>query len=165
MGFVISWRSAALQTSTTPGSARARDAWIFTMRAWGWTLRTTPRCSMPSRLRSSRYRPAPARRRRSSFLRGEAPIMARRVYMVRLYLVRHGRAAAGFAEARDPGLDPAGRAQAEALAARLAPLGPLPIVPSPLRRTRHTPAPPHLPSLPPPPTEPPPAAIPSPAED
>ena len=35
--------------------------------------------------------------------------------MVRLYLVRHGRAAASFAEARDPVLDPAGRAQAEAL--------------------------------------------------
>lgn len=61
--------------------------------------------------------------------------------MVRLYLVRHGRAAAGFAEARDPGLDPAGRVQAEALAARLAPLGPLPIVASPLRRTRETAAP------------------------
>lgn len=61
--------------------------------------------------------------------------------MVRLYLVRHGRAAATFAEARDPGLDPAGRAQAEAVAERLAPLGPLPIVASPLRRTRETAAP------------------------
>jgi broad specificity phosphatase PhoE len=58
--------------------------------------------------------------------------------MVRLYLVRHGRAAATFAEARDPGLDPAGTAQAEAMAARLAPLGPLAIVTSPLRRTRET---------------------------
>jgi broad specificity phosphatase PhoE len=61
--------------------------------------------------------------------------------MVRLYLVRHGRAAATFAEARDPGLDPQGHAQAEAVAARLAPLGPLPIVASPLRRTRETAAP------------------------
>ncbi len=61
--------------------------------------------------------------------------------MVRLYLVRHARAAATFAEARDPGLDPAGAAQAEAVAARLAPLGPLPIVASPLRRTRETAAP------------------------
>jgi broad specificity phosphatase PhoE len=61
--------------------------------------------------------------------------------MVRLYLVRHGRAAATFAEARDPGLDPAGTAQAEAMAARLAPLGPLAIVASPLRRTRETAAP------------------------
>ena len=64
--------------------------------------------------------------------------MAKRVYMVRLYLVRHGHAAATFAEARDPGLDPAGTAQAEAMAARLAPLGPLAIVASPLRRTRET---------------------------
>jgi broad specificity phosphatase PhoE len=61
--------------------------------------------------------------------------------MVRLYLVRHGRAAGTFAEARDPGLDPAGRAQAEAVAERLAPLGPLPVVASPLRRTRETAAP------------------------
>ena len=61
--------------------------------------------------------------------------------MVRLYLVRHGRAAASFAEARDPVLAPEGRAQAEALAGRLAPLGPLPIVTSPLRRTRETAAP------------------------
>jgi len=58
--------------------------------------------------------------------------------VTRLYLVRHGRAAASFAEARDPELDLAGRAQAEALAERLAPLGPLPIVTSPLRRTRET---------------------------
>jgi broad specificity phosphatase PhoE len=61
--------------------------------------------------------------------------------MVRLYLVRHGRAAATFAEARDPGLDPTGVAQAEEVAARLAPLGPRPIVASPLRRTRETAAP------------------------
>src|SRR3989338_8555405 len=61
--------------------------------------------------------------------------------MVRLYLVRHGRAAASFAEARDPVLAPEGRAQAEVLAGRLAPLGPLPIVTSPLRRTRETAAP------------------------
>jgi broad specificity phosphatase PhoE len=57
---------------------------------------------------------------------------------VRLYLVRHGRAAASFDEAVDPGLDPTGLAQAEAVAARLGPLGPLPIVVSPLRRTRET---------------------------
>ncbi len=61
--------------------------------------------------------------------------------MVRLYLVRHGRAAGAFAEARDPGLDPVGRAQAEAMASGLVPLGPLPIVASPLRRTRETAAP------------------------
>ena len=61
--------------------------------------------------------------------------------MVRLYLVRHGKAAASFAEAHDPGLDAAGAAQAEALAERLGPLGPLPIITSPLRRTRETAAP------------------------
>src|SRR5204863_69523 len=54
------------------------------------------------------------------------------------YLVRHGKAAASFSEARDPGLDEAGAAQAEAMAERLAPLGPLPIISSPLRRTRET---------------------------
>ena len=61
--------------------------------------------------------------------------------MVRLYLVRHARPAGTFTEARDPGLDATGLAQAEALAARLGPLGPLPIVTSPLRRTRETAAP------------------------
>ena len=58
--------------------------------------------------------------------------------MVRLYLVRHGKAAAAFSEAPDPGLDATGAAQAEAMAERLAPLGPLPIITSPLRRTRET---------------------------
>jgi len=60
---------------------------------------------------------------------------------VLLYLIRHGRASAGFAEASDPGLDEVGRAQAEALAQELAPLGPLPLVTSPLRRARQTAAP------------------------
>lgn len=57
---------------------------------------------------------------------------------VKLYLVRHGRPDANFGEAHDPGLDATGRAQAEAIAHELAPLGPLPIVSSPLRRTRET---------------------------
>ena len=56
----------------------------------------------------------------------------------RLYLVRHGKAAAGFGEARDPGLDPVGHQQAAAMAAALAPLGPTPLVVSPMRRTRET---------------------------
>jgi broad specificity phosphatase PhoE len=55
-----------------------------------------------------------------------------------LRLVRHGRAAAGWDAERDPGLDDVGRAQAQAMAAALAPLGPLAIVVSPLRRTRET---------------------------
>lgn len=61
--------------------------------------------------------------------------------MPRLYLVRHGQAAAGWDADLDPGLDDVGRGQAEAMAARLAPDGPLPIVCSPLRRTRETAAP------------------------
>jgi len=58
--------------------------------------------------------------------------------MPRLYMIRHGRAAAGFDRERDPGLDEVGRGQAETIAARLAPKGPLPILASPLRRTRET---------------------------
>lgn len=59
----------------------------------------------------------------------------------RLYLARHGKAAAGWDADPDPGLDETGRAQAEAMAARLADLGPLSIICSPLRRTRETAAP------------------------
>jgi broad specificity phosphatase PhoE len=58
--------------------------------------------------------------------------------MPRLYLVRHGRAAASFAEAVDPGLDPLGREQASDAARRLFPLGPLAVVTSPLQRARET---------------------------
>lgn len=58
--------------------------------------------------------------------------------MSRLYLVRHGKAAAGWGDDLDPGLDETGLAQAEAMADALAPLGPLPLVTSPLRRTRET---------------------------
>ena len=61
--------------------------------------------------------------------------------MARLYLVRHGRAAAGWDQDLDPGLDALGREQAEAMAAALAPKGPLPILVSPMRRTRETAAP------------------------
>ena len=61
--------------------------------------------------------------------------------MPRLFLVRHGRAAATFAEAADPGLDELGRSQAEAVGAKLAPLGPLAILSSPLKRAQETSAP------------------------
>lgn len=57
---------------------------------------------------------------------------------VRLYLVRHGRASAGFAEALDPSLDEVGHAQAKTIAQELELLGPLPLVTSPLKRTRET---------------------------
>jgi broad specificity phosphatase PhoE len=59
----------------------------------------------------------------------------------RLYLVRHGRPTATFSDGRDVGLDPIGVAQAKAVAAGLAPLGPLAVVVSPLRRARETAAP------------------------
>jgi broad specificity phosphatase PhoE len=58
--------------------------------------------------------------------------------VTRLHLVRHGQAAAGWGADHDPGLDDVGRAQAAAVAESLAPLGPLPIVVSPLRRTLET---------------------------
>lgn len=58
--------------------------------------------------------------------------------MTRLYLVRHGRAAAGWDTDPDPGLDRIGIDQAREVAERLAPLGPLEVVSSPLRRCRET---------------------------
>lgn len=61
--------------------------------------------------------------------------------MARLHLVRHGRAAAAWDADLDPGLDDVGRQQADAVAGRLAPLGPLDLLTSPMRRTRETAAP------------------------
>jgi broad specificity phosphatase PhoE len=61
--------------------------------------------------------------------------------LTRLILVRHGRAAAGWADDLDPGLDDTGRAQAAAMVGAIGDLGPMPIVVSPLRRTRETAAP------------------------
>ena len=58
--------------------------------------------------------------------------------MTRIHLVRHGRAAAGWDADPDPGLDGLGRQQADEVAARLAPLGPLTIISSPLRRCQET---------------------------
>jgi len=56
----------------------------------------------------------------------------------RIYLVRHGRAAAGWDTDLDPGLDALGRQQAAQVATSLAPLGPLAVVSSPLARCRQT---------------------------
>lgn len=64
--------------------------------------------------------------------------------MKEILLVRHGRAAGGWDDDPDPGLDEVGRAQAQALAERLGPRGDLstpPLVSSPLRRCRETAAP------------------------
>lgn len=61
--------------------------------------------------------------------------------MTRVHLVRHGRAAAGWDTHHDPPLDDLGRTQAADVARRLAPLGPLRLVTSPLLRCRETAAP------------------------
>ena len=63
--------------------------------------------------------------------------------MPTILLVRHGQAAAGFGSHRDPGLDDAGRAQAEATAEELAARfeEPVPIYSSPLKRAQETAAP------------------------
>jgi broad specificity phosphatase PhoE len=58
--------------------------------------------------------------------------------MSRIYLVRHGRAAAGWGSHVDPGLDDVGRQQAAQMAQRLVDKGPLPLLSSPLQRTRET---------------------------
>ena len=59
--------------------------------------------------------------------------------MPRLHLVRHGHAAAGWGQERDPGLDGVGARQADRAAAELhAELSPRRIVSSPLRRATET---------------------------
>lgn len=58
--------------------------------------------------------------------------------MTRVYLVRHGRAAAGWDTDPDPSLDDIGRGQAARMADILAPRGPLALVTSPLARCRET---------------------------
>ncbi len=57
---------------------------------------------------------------------------------VRLYLIRHGQASAGWGQDMDPGLSELGWEQASEAAAILEALGPLPVVSSPMRRTRET---------------------------
>jgi broad specificity phosphatase PhoE len=61
--------------------------------------------------------------------------------MAKIYMVRHGKAEAGFGGAMDPGLDALGREQADAVAQKLKSVGPLPILSSPLARTQQTAAP------------------------
>jgi broad specificity phosphatase PhoE len=58
--------------------------------------------------------------------------------MARLHLVRHAQAEAGWGDQADPALSKLGRDQAEEMAGRLAPVGPLPVITSPLRRARET---------------------------
>ena len=58
--------------------------------------------------------------------------------MTRVYMVRHGRAAAGWNVDPDPGLDDLGRSQSLAVASKLSSLGPLPVMSSPLLRCQQT---------------------------
>lgn len=64
--------------------------------------------------------------------------MAIRVSTTRLYLVRHGRASAGWDTELDPGLDELGRQQAREMAQQLSPLGPVNVITSPLLRCQQT---------------------------
>ncbi|MEM1230184.1 MAG: histidine phosphatase family protein [Pseudomonadota bacterium] len=61
--------------------------------------------------------------------------------MARLYLIRHGEAAAGFAGHRDPGLSDLGREQAHAVARALASVTQAELYSSPLARAQETAAP------------------------
>ncbi|MFA5775143.1 MAG: histidine phosphatase family protein [Ilumatobacteraceae bacterium] len=56
----------------------------------------------------------------------------------RIYLVRHGRASAGWDTAVDPELDALGREQSSQLAQHLEPLGPMKVITSPLTRCQQT---------------------------
>jgi len=58
--------------------------------------------------------------------------------VTRVYMVRHGRAAAGWDVDPDPALDEMGRQQALAVASKLSSVGPLPVVSSPLLRCQQT---------------------------
>ena len=60
---------------------------------------------------------------------------------MKLVLVRHGEAAAGWGDDADPGLSELGQQQSRDVAERLVALGPLPILTSPLLRCRETAAP------------------------
>jgi len=60
------------------------------------------------------------------------------VRVTRIYMVRHGRAAAGWNVDPDPSLDELGRSQALAVAGQLSRLGPLDVVSSPLLRCQQT---------------------------
>ena len=60
--------------------------------------------------------------------------------MARIYMIRHGKAAAGWGEDKDPGLDDTGRAQSEKAADGIQALvaSPLPVLTSPLKRCQET---------------------------
>lgn len=58
--------------------------------------------------------------------------------MAKIYLIRHGQAAAGFTSDPDPGLDQIGQSQAEAAADLLMAHTPLTLLSSPLKRAQET---------------------------
>ncbi|WP_306253379.1 histidine phosphatase family protein [Parvularcula sp. IMCC14364] len=58
--------------------------------------------------------------------------------MPKLYMIRHGRAAAGWDSDPDPGLHEEGHQQAQRVIDHLAGLAPMPIITSPMRRCRET---------------------------
>ncbi|MBW2177930.1 MAG: histidine phosphatase family protein [Deltaproteobacteria bacterium] len=58
--------------------------------------------------------------------------------MTTIYLIRHGRAAAGWGESVDPGLDDTGKKQAAGILQTLGEMQPMPIVSSPMARARET---------------------------
>jgi broad specificity phosphatase PhoE len=58
--------------------------------------------------------------------------------MPKIYLIRHGRAAAGWGESDDPGLDSIGHEQAVQVSRTMQALNPMPIVSSPMKRARET---------------------------
>jgi broad specificity phosphatase PhoE len=61
--------------------------------------------------------------------------------MARLFLVRHGEPADEWGSGRDPGLSRFGRSQVDHCAQRLAELGPMKVVSSPLKRAQESAAP------------------------
>ncbi|HBM88421.1 MAG TPA: histidine phosphatase family protein, partial [Rhodobiaceae bacterium] len=60
--------------------------------------------------------------------------------MARIYMIRHGEAAAGWSEDKDPGLSDLGRAQSEAAAKTIMSreASALPVLSSPLKRCQET---------------------------
>jgi broad specificity phosphatase PhoE len=66
----------------------------------------------------------------------EFPPRKVRLDMPRIYMIRHGKAAADFSGHPDPGLDPLGQTQASLAADAMAAFGPMRILSSPLARAR-----------------------------
>ena len=60
---------------------------------------------------------------------------------MKLYLVRHGEAAARWSQSRDPGLSERGRQQARSICERFREYAPMSVVTSPLLRAQETAAP------------------------